>query len=117
MGGITGEFHIGEQVWMGNNFTLSTGLAQDNHPPEDEHRGYGNGILQIGWMIFSRINASNGKFKLGDTYGVTAFQMTPVWGGGAVPSTQYMWFDDVIVQTTPFGTSSTTTLQPAPLSS
>jgi hypothetical protein len=79
--------------------------------------GNHNGVFQMWVDDVLRINGSNGYFRnSGDSYGITSFQMTPVYGGGGspVPVTQYMWFDDVIIQTTPFGASSTQLGQPTP---
>ncbi len=109
---------ISEQVWYGNGFTLSYGgWHKIIIHVKMNTGGNSNGILQVWVDDVLRIDASNGKFRnSGDTYGVTSFQMTPVYGGDStpVPQTQYMWMDDVIVQTTPFGTSTTPPPAPVP---
>jgi len=98
-----------EQIWVSNkDFTYGVWhkmviRVKMNTP------GVANGILQMWQDDVLVLNASNGFFrKSGEKFGITSFQMTPVYGGGGStpPADQYMWFDDVIVQTTPFGASS-----------
>ena len=76
-----------------------------------------NGIAQVWVDDILRIDQSGLLIRESgqSSVGINSFAMTPVYGGsGAVPSTQYMWFDDVIVQTTPFGTSTTPPPAPVP---
>lgn len=107
---------VGEQIWHSygwGGFTFTYGKWHKvNLHVKMNTGGNSNGILQIWVDDILRINASNGYFrKSSDSYGISSFQMTPVYGGGgtSVPNDQYIWFDDVIIQTTPFGTSSTPT--------
>lgn len=109
---------IPEQVWFGNNFTLTYGVWHKIVLRVKMNTGGNhNGIFQAWVDDVLRINASNGYFRnSGDSYGVTAVHMTPVYGGGINTgnSLQYMWFDDIIVQTTPFGASPTSIPPAAP---
>lgn len=71
--------------------------------------GMNNGIAQVWVDDILRIDVSNVLYRRsGQSTGFDQFQMTPVFGGGAenIPTQQYMWFDYVIVQTTPITGSS-----------
>jgi hypothetical protein len=66
--------------------------------------GVQDGIAQMWVDGVLRINQSDVLYrKAGQSTGFSQFQMTPVYGGGqeTIPTEQYMWFDHVIVQTTP----------------
>ncbi len=71
--------------------------------------GVQDGIAQVWVDDVLRINQSNVLYrKTGQSYGFTNFQMTPIYGGGkeTIPTEQYLWFDHVLVQTTPITDSS-----------
>ena len=68
--------------------------------------GVQDGIAQVWVDDVLRINQSNVLYRpAGYSYGFSNFQMTPIYGGGqeTIPEEQYLWFDHVIVQSTPFG--------------
>ena len=67
--------------------------------------GVKNGILQLWVDNVLRIDRSDVLYRqTGVETGFVSFAMTPVYGGGAeeIPAEQYLYFDHVIVQTTPF---------------
>lgn len=66
--------------------------------------GVRDGIFQMWIDDVLRTDQSDVLFRrTGQSTGFSGFQMTPVYGGGAenIPEEQYLWFDHVIVQTTP----------------
>ncbi|MDR2243986.1 MAG: hypothetical protein LBE15_01065 [Burkholderiales bacterium] len=68
--------------------------------------GQQNGIGRIWLNDELVVNASNIMWlNAGNWGGVSGFRITPLWGGGGpdvIEETQYMYFDDVILQTGPF---------------
>ena len=79
--------------------------------------GAKDGIFQLWVDDVLLINANNVMYRrTGQNTGFRGFQMTPVYGGGKeeIPAEQYMYFDHVIVQATPFsGSGESRSIEPS----
>ncbi len=94
----------GNQTFRSNGWTLTKGVWHKViiHAKMNT-AGVQDGIAQVWVDDVLRINASNVLYrKAGQSTGFSNFQMTPVYGGGQenISTTQYLWFDHIVVQTT-----------------
>jgi hypothetical protein len=108
-----------QNTWgYSSGYSLSYGVwhKMTVHMKMNTSPGVSDGVMQIWMDDVLIINNSKQLYALSNQSGqkFTAFEFSPVYGMGTPSHMQYLWFDDLTIQTTPFGIGGTPPPLPSP---